>query len=124
MTREALIKHWDVIQAFKEGKEIQIYSKIEERWVDYDSFDFRIDYEYRIKPEPTKRLPTIEEVEQWFLDNRIFRYSKNGAYTRISSFDKNDKITTMQIGSQGWISVEQFCESYTNYDGSSLYITE
>ena len=25
------------------------------------------------KPKSTKRLPTIEEVEKWFMENRVFR---------------------------------------------------
>ena len=128
MTREQLIKHWDVIQAFKEGKEIQCRKIGSEQWNnEHGGFEFRLNYEYREKPEepkPTKRLPTIEEVEKWFMENRVFMYKKNGVYTRIESFDKNDKITTIKIGTQGWISIDQFVERYCNIDGSELYITE
>ena len=79
MTREALIKHWDVIQAFKDGETIEYRPLGTEYWnVDnYQNYDFRESYEYRIKPEPTKRLPTIEEVEKWFLENRVFQNAQS-----------------------------------------------
>ena len=124
MTREALIKHWDVIQAFKEGKQIQYKDSVTPTWQDTTDPKFKLEVEYRVKPEATKRLPTIEEVEQWFFENRVFMDKGNGYYARIYCFDKTDKIETIKIGMQGWISVEKFCERYNNTDGSELYITE
>ena len=124
MTREALIKHWDVIQAFKEGKQIQYKDSVTPTWQDTTEPKFKLEVEYREKPEAKKRLPTIEEGEQWFLENNVFIDKENGFYTRIYCFDKTDEIQTIKIGTQGWISVEQFCERYTHYDGSELYITE
>ena len=124
MTREALIKHWDVIQAFKEGKQIQYNDSVPQIWQDTTDPQFKLAVEYRVKPEATKRLPTIEEVEKWFLENRVFMDKKNGYYARISCFDKTDQIQTIKTGTQGWISVEKFCEWYNNIDGSELYITE
>ena len=32
MTRETLIKHWDAMQGFKEGKTIQIFHTIHKKW--------------------------------------------------------------------------------------------
>ena len=63
MTREQLIKHWDVIKAFKEGKEIQYKDILTKEFEDIDEPYFKLNVEYRIKPTPQKRLPTIEEVE-------------------------------------------------------------
>lgn len=51
MDREQLKKHWEVIQAFKEGKSIQ-YSTIKGSWNDTNSPNFDISTNYRIKPSP------------------------------------------------------------------------
>ena len=122
MKKEGAIKWKNEIKAFQEGKQIQ--RKTRGVWFDEKSPRFEVDVEYRVKPEAKKRLPTIEEVEQWFLDNNVFIDKENVFYTRIYCFDKTDEIQTIKIGIQGWISVEQFCERYTHYDGSELYITE
>ena len=122
MTREALIKHWDVIQAFKEGKEIEYYSNIKEKWCLVTDPIFTDGDEYRVKPEAKKRLPTIEEVEQWFLDNKVFKLTiqTHGLY-RIEMISLEDE--SLRIGERS-IKTEEFCKDFTNYDGSSLYITE
>jgi len=52
MTREELIKNWECIVAFKEGKTIQWYDNILHVWRDAESPDFYKDTAYRIKPEP------------------------------------------------------------------------
>lgn len=49
MTRAELKKHWDVIKAYKEGKEIQ-YLNDNNVWKDVDNPGFFTHYEYRIKP--------------------------------------------------------------------------
>ena len=125
MTREQLIKHWDVIKAFKEGKEIQCRPIGSEIWLDKDNeFEFSLHFEYREKPEepkPTKRLPTIEEVEKWFLENRVFRLKSGTGIVRMNGVVlKNNQIG---IG-ENIISIDKFCEDFTHYDGSELYITE
>ena len=159
MTREQLIKHWDVIKAFKEGKEIQCRPIGNKIWLDNDNeFEFALHFEYREKPEqkriielsddgetwfeatrfipkceklyarvrvekkPTKRLPTIEEVEKWFMRNRVFVFKEMQIIQRIEAIDKNSN-ENVYVG-HDWISIEEFCELYTHYDGSELYITE
>lgn len=52
MTREGLIKHWDVICAFKEGKTVQFRDDLECDWVNTGKPHFHANVEYRIKPEP------------------------------------------------------------------------
>lgn len=51
MTREHVIKHWNEIQAFKDGKEIEMRRNGEE-WKLNRNPMFANDFEYRIKPEP------------------------------------------------------------------------
>ena len=124
MTREQLIKHWDVIKAFKEGKEIQCREIGSENWFDEISengFGFYEDYEYRIKPTPLKRLPTIEEVEKWFLENKVFRLKSGTGIVRMNGVVL--KYNKIGIG-ESIISIDKFCEDFTHYDGSELYITE
>lgn len=125
MTREALIKNWDVIQAFKEGKTIQyrrIGDKLWETCDDELSIGFYSHYEYRVKPESTKRLPTIEEVEDWFLENKVFKLKSqiHGLY-RMETISIEQK--SLRIGGRN-VFIEELCEDFTNYDGSELYITE
>lgn len=67
MKREAAIKFKQEIEAFQQGKQIQI--EIRNKWEDTDNPDFNVNSKYRVKPDepkPTKRLPTIEEVENGF----------------------------------------------------------
>ena len=122
MTREQLIKHWDVIKAFKEGKEIQYNDIFTKEFEDTDEPYFKLNVEYRVKPEQQKRLPTIEEVEKWFMRNRVFVFKEMQIIQRIEAIDKNSN-ENVYVG-HDWISIELFCELYTHYDGSELYITE
>ena len=125
MTREQLVKHWDVIQAFKEGKEIQyrkIGTSLWESDNDEPNFGFYDDYEYRVKPEPTKRLPTIDEVKEWFMENRVFIRKVNKCFYRIDAITLTS-ILPINVQNK-WISIENFCEIFTNVDGTSLLIEE
>ena len=125
MTREQLNKHWDAIKALKEGKEIQFRKTGSTGWENpfcNNSFEFSMNYEYREKPEQQKRLPTIEEVEKWFMRNRVFVFKEMQIIQRIEAIDKNSN-ENVYVG-HDWISIEEFCELYTHYDGSELYITE
>ena len=76
------------------------------------------------KPKPTKRLPTIEEVEKWFLENRVFVYKNTNVLQRIDCFDKNNENSQPVFVGGLWKGLEKFCADYINLDGSELYITE
>jgi len=52
MTREQLQKHWKIIEAFKDGKEIEFKDEIDSRWHKAGEPLFRINREYRVIPEP------------------------------------------------------------------------
>jgi len=123
MSREEAIKWKPEIEAFQQGKTIQYKDLIRKEWTDNDKPAFKLDCFYRIKPEPTKRLPTIEEVEQWLLENKVFYHNLSNTVTRIIVIDRNQ--CEKQIGLQGgWLSINTFCNDFTHYDGSKLYITE
>ena len=121
MTQKGAIKWATEIKAFQEGKQIQRQTR--GVWFDEKSPRFEEDVEYRIKPESTKRLPTIEEVEQWFLENKVFHHKLSNTVTRIIVIERNP--CEKQIGLQGgWMSIYSFIKEFTHYDGSELYITE
>ena len=76
----------------------------------------------RVEKKPTKRLPTIEEVEKWFLGNRVFKLKlqSHGLY-RMETICIEAK--SLRIGGRS-ILIDEFCEDFTHYNGSELYITE
>ena len=45
-------KHYDVIVAWAEGKEIQIWCEVYKKWLDDEQPFWLEEQEYRIKPEP------------------------------------------------------------------------
>ena len=56
MTQEDLIKHWELIEGFKNGKELEFFDRNINLWRNIESPSFDIDYEYRFKQEP-KYIP-------------------------------------------------------------------
>ena len=120
MTQEEAKKWKNEIAAFAEGKTIQYKDLFCKEWTDNDEPNFKLDCFYRVKPESTKRLPTIEEVEEWFLENKVFKGKTAGGMYRISSIE--DK-TTILIA-DAYRNINEFCTKFTHLDGSELYITE
>ena len=80
MTREETKELLPIIQAFSEGKTIQIYNGEEEKWIDMTidpCFNFIPSY-YRIKPEPKYR-PFKTKEECW---NEMLKHQPFGWKTR------------------------------------------
>ena len=72
------------------------------------------------------RLPTIEQVKEWFMENRVFYLKSSKAYLRIFTFTENpcdNSEEYIYIG-QTWYTIKQFCKGFTHADGSELYINE
>lgn len=62
ITRKQLNKHWKVIEAFKNGANIECKSHINDAWDVISDPMWSIDYEYRVKKEP-KLVPfTIDDI--------------------------------------------------------------
>ena len=121
MTRESAIKWKKEIEAFQNGKTIQcLYPS---GWIDVPKPCFS-NGEFRIKPEPTKRLPTIQEVEKWFLENKVFIHKKTNVFCRIERVDKSGWEEQVVYIYNEWFTLNTFCKEHTHYDGSELYITE
>lgn len=124
MTREEAQKWKNEIAAFAEGKTIQYQDFFCKEWTDNDEPNFKLDCFYRIKPESTKRLPTIEEVEKWFLENKAFIHKKTNVFCRIERVDKSGCEEQVVYIYNEWFTLNKFCKEHNHYDGSELYITE
>lgn len=66
MRREDLIKNWDIIEAFKNGEEIEVYDKIQKEWTTVCNPNFWSNTEYRIKIQS-------EYVPFEFEDHKLFK---------------------------------------------------
>ena len=117
MTHDEIIA---VVQAHKEGKEIEREHKAhEEHWVedDFPSWNFVV-FNYRIKPEPTLREWKQEEVplDAWF------KNKAGKAQWRITGFDPTDENSMVQIN-DAWRSAEElkdnWLHSFTPFDPDS-----
>jgi len=74
MTQKQVIKWWNEIEAFKNGKEIEMKQNCDE-WVINRNPMFTDEFEYRVKPEP-KYVPfTFEDAE--FLIGKVIK-TKSG----------------------------------------------
>ena len=108
-----------------EQKRIIELSDDGETWLEATRFIPKCEKLYarvRVEKKPTKRPPTIEEVEKWFLENRVFKcITSEGGFYRIEVLWREDK--GIRIGGAN-IFIKQFCEDFTHYDGTELYITE
>lgn len=62
MTRERAKELAPIIAAYADGKAIQWRNTENDPWEDGEQWGFRDGYQYRIKPEPAKRLMTRNEV--------------------------------------------------------------
>ena len=56
-------KHAELIHAWADGAEIQIFSKLFKEWRFISEPDWNKDYQFRIKPEPMREL-SDEEVDK------------------------------------------------------------
>ena len=77
----------------------------------------------RVETQPTKRLPTIEEVEKWYLENKVFVYKDDKAIVRICVISRYSETPIWTTTDDGF-TISQFCEQLTHYDGTELYITD
>ena len=101
MTREQAKELLPIIQAFTDGKTIQIRKHGEERYYDStnDNLNFVLDhYEYRIKPEPKYRpFKNKEECWQEMQKHRPFGWlcnKINNQHYYITALDDYGVVTT------------------------------
>ena len=133
MTREEAKELLPIIQAFAEGKTIEIYNNTE--WQDLIIGSIKFDCKpscYRIKPEPRYRpFKTQEECWQEMLKHQPFGWLKskeNGRFHCIGEVSWSDEFETVHIAlstceSLSHSTISVFNE-YTFADGTPFGIKE
>lgn len=87
-------KHAELIKAWADGAEIEIYSKITNEWIGMPHPDWHVAMEYRIKPEPkldVVRFVAIQGNKKGDLfkgNNEIIKHSYiHNNYDMVSHFE-------------------------------------
>ena len=127
MNREQAKELLPIIQAFAEGKTIEIRSNSKYNpgeWIETATLTFDIKYyEYRIKPEPMYRpFKDAEECWQEMQKHQPFGWIKasHGYFNIIGIMD--DKIN---FGTEdNWLNYEYMFKMYKFIDGTPLGIKE
>ena len=120
----------DLMQAYVDGKQIQFFSIIENKWVDTINPSWLPSNRYRIKPEPNYRpFKDTEECWQEMQKHQPFGWIKNkndGHYSMVTKLDaasgegkKHIEISGLNI----WTLSETMCD-YTFADGEPFGINE
>ena len=133
MTREEAKELLPIIQAFAEGKTIEIYNNTE--WQDLIIESIKFDCKpscYRIKPEPRYRpFKTQEECWQEMLKHQPFGWlksKKNGRLRCIGEVSWSDEFETVHIALSTSESLSRSANSvfneYTFADGTPFGIRE
>ena len=110
MTREQLIKHWDVITAFKEGKEIEFSLMDGDGWNTTDTPDFKNDVEYRVK-QKTEYVPFDFSDAEKLIGKAV--KNNDGSLFLITTFT----IVGFEIGNTA-ISFNDLFDNFIFLDGS------
>ena len=128
-TKKQIAKEMDriaLMQAYVDGKQIQYFNRLEEKWEDTTDPRWSQGSSYRIKPEPNYRpFRDSEECWQEMQKHRPFGWIKDkndGHYSMITKvnadFDKkNIAISSINI----WTLSETMCD-YTFADGEPFGI--
>lgn len=121
MTREGYKKHYALIQQWKDGAQIQRYDNLTNKWENTYNPVWSENSQYRITPILKLRLPTIEEITQWFIEGKVFRYKNNNALGKLESVIIDSKQIFIH---RDLYDIETFCKSYTHYNGTPIAILE
>ena len=133
MTREQAKDLLPIIQAWAEGKTIEIYNNTE--WKDWIIESIKFDCNpscYRIKPEPRYRpFKTREECWNEMQNHQPFGWLKskmNGRFSCIGEVYGSDEFETVYIALSTSESLsrssDSMFEQYTFYDGTTFGINE
>jgi hypothetical protein len=126
MKQEDAIKWKKEIIAFAEGKVIQVRIKGTLTWYDIeDEFKIRGNWEYRIKPDKIKRLPTNDEVFQWFRDGKVFKLYNVFVFCKIEGLVNNLNKNNFSVRiSNEWFTITKLVNTFTDEFGNPLMIEE
>ena len=132
MNREQAKKLLPIIQAFAEGKTIEIRSNSKYNpgeWIETATPTFDIkSHEYRIKPGPKYRpFNDAEECWQEMLKHQPFGWIKDkqdGSYVLITNVNDDEDSGGMSINSNGGWNFVGLMDNYTFADGTPFGIKE
>lgn len=131
MNREQAKKLLPIMQAFAEGKTIQIRKHGEEYYYDStnSNLNFALDhYDYRIKTEPKYRpFKDVEECWQEMQKHQPFGWVKdmeNGHKVAITRVNDDENTGLMTINGKSEWPLERLIECYTFADGTPFGIKE
>ena len=132
-TKELIAKAQDrikLMQAYVNGKQIQFFSILENKWVDTIDPSWSQFNRYRIKPEPNYRpFKNAEECWQEMQKHQPFGWIKDkndGHYSMVTTVDAaagEDKKHIEISGGNIWTLSETMCD-YTFADGTPFGINE
>ena len=132
-TKELIAKAQDrinLMQAYVNGKQIQFFSILENKWVDTIDPSWSQFNRYRIKPEPNYRpFKNAEECWQEMQKHQPFGWIKDkndGHYSMVTTVDAaagEDKKHIEISGGNIWTLSETMCD-YTFADGELFGINE
>lgn len=111
MTREEAKKQFPLMQAYAEGKTIQIWDADYLKWLDVDEPAFSELAVYRIKPQPTYR-PFKKAKECW---EEMQKHQPFGWIRRVDD-DGNEYYTNRGI--DDFTNYEYYFDNFTFVDGT------
>lgn len=116
MKREDLIKHWDVIEAFKNGIEIEYkFSGRDDDWKYCDNLGFYTNCDYRIKEAPKSEyligVPFDFSDAEYLIGKAVIL--KHGGLIELITAVQKDHVYL-----QRWTKYKDLFEHYTFLDGS------
>ena len=128
MNREEAKGLLPIIQAFAEGKSIEVRNRaIDDEWKETSYPSFEPPFDYRIKPEPKYR-PFKDAEECWneMLKHQPFGWIKdeNKYYHIACVFDADKEGDNMTIETVGYKSFNGVLACYTFADGTPFGIKE
>ena len=120
----------DLMQAYVDGKQIQFFNRLEDKWVDTIDPTWSQFNRYRVKPESNYR-PCINTEECWQerQKHQPFGWIKDkndGHYSMVTTVDAAAGEGKKHIGISGgniWTLSETMCD-YTFADGEPFGINE
>lgn len=100
MTPEQAKELWPIMQAFSEGKKIELYREGLDTWEDIGSPSFVGECQYRIKPTTKKSPLTLED----FQDGRNWRICNvNGKISHVIEYIDDNSIYIENCGMKHYI---------------------
>lgn len=126
MTREETKKAIDVMQAYVDGKTIELKFKDNEHWNVNTNIGWNfVDFEYRVKPEPKVR--PYENAEEFLYDMKhhgpMLKHAVAGHYKSINSIDIHG-IMLYGCDNMHYYYYKDVLERYTWQDGTTCGIIE